>query len=213
MDGSEEAASASRRVLTVPNLLSFLRICLIPVFVALILDHDTTTAGIVLFGVVMATDWVDGAVARRTGQVTELGKLLDPVADRLAIAAGLIALVIRGAFPVWAAALILVRDAAVLTVGIVALRRTHVRIDVRWIGKIATFSLMISIPAVSWGTLHLPLGDAALVVGWACFTIGIVEYYVAAFVYLGDLRHALASAREQAPSYRDAGDAGLDRPG
>ena len=120
MDGSEETASASRRVLTVPNLLSFLRICLIPVFVAMIVDHDTTTAGIVLFGVVMATDWVDGHVARRTGQVTELGrKLLDPVADRLAIAAGLIALVIRGAFPLWAAALILVRDVAVLSVGIV----------------------------------------------------------------------------------------------
>jgi len=193
MDGSEETASASRRVLTLPNLLSFLRICLIPVFVAMILDHDTTTAGIVLFGVVMATDWVDGAVARRTGQVTELGKLLDPVADRLAIAAGLIALVMRGAFPLWAAALILVRDVAVLSVGIVALHRARVRIDVRWIGKIATFSLMISIPAVSWGTLNLPLGEAALVVGWTCFAIGIVEYYVAAFVYLGDLRRALAS--------------------
>ena len=55
------------------------------------------------FGVVVATDWVDGTIARRTGQVSELGKVLDPVADRLAIAAGLIALVVRGAFPLWAA--------------------------------------------------------------------------------------------------------------
>ena len=213
MDGSEDTASTSRRVLTVPNLLSFLRICLIPVFVALIVDPDTTTAGIVLFGVVMATDWVDGFVARRTGQVTELGKVLDPVADRLAIAAGLIALVIRGAFPLWAAALILVRDLAVLAVGIVALRRARIRLDVRWIGKIATFSLMIAIPAVSWGTLELPLGDAALVVGWAAFALGIIEYYVAAFVYLGDLRSSLAAARTERPSYRGPGGAGARRRG
>ena len=65
----------------------------------------------------MATDWVDGYVARRTGQVSELGKVLDPVADRLAIAAGLIALVVRGVFPLWAALLILVRDVAVLVAG------------------------------------------------------------------------------------------------
>ena len=70
-----------------------------------------------------STDWV----ARRTGQVSELGKVLDPVADRLAIASGLIALVIRGAFPLWAALLILVRDAAVLIVGAVVLRRQHPR--------------------------------------------------------------------------------------
>ena len=61
---------------------------MIPVFVALIVDEDTTTAGLIVFGVVVATDWVDGTIARRTGQVSELGKVLDPVADRLAIAAG-----------------------------------------------------------------------------------------------------------------------------
>ncbi len=88
-----------------------------------------------------------------------------------------------------------------------------IRLDVRWIGKIATFSLMIAIPAVSWGTLELPLGDAALVVGWAAFALGIIEYYVAAFVYLGDLRSALAAARTEPPSYRGPGDAGARRPG
>ena len=70
-----------------------------------------------LFGVVVATDWVDGSVARRTGQVSELGKVLDPTADRLAIAAGLIAFVVRGVFPLWAALLILVRDVVVLIAG------------------------------------------------------------------------------------------------
>jgi cardiolipin synthase len=185
---------SGRRVLTVPNVISFSRIALIPVFFLLIVDPDTTTAGVILFAVVIATDWVDGTIARRTGQVTELGKLLDPVADRLAIAAGIIALVIRGVFPVWAAVAILARDLVVLLAGSYVLSRTHVRLDVRWIGKVATFSLMVAVPAVSWGALDLPLGAAGTTIGWVCFTVGIVEYYVAAFAYARDAREALRSA-------------------
>jgi cardiolipin synthase (CMP-forming) len=178
------------RILTIPNVISFLRIALIPVFVALIVDPDTTFAGLVLFVVVVATDWVDGAIARATGQVSELGKVLDPVADRLAIAAGLIALVVLDAFPLWAALLILVRDLAILVAGIVLLVRRHARIEVRYIGKVATFSLMSSIGCIAWGSLGYVLSEAALACGWAFFAGGIVEYYVATVLYVGDLRHA-----------------------
>jgi cardiolipin synthase len=195
MDTSEGTpAGSGSRVLTVPNAISALRIALIPVFVWLIVGEDTTTAGLIMFGFVVATDWVDGTIARRTGQVTELGKVLDPVADRLAIAAGLIALAVRGVFPVWAAVLILVRDVAVLLVGVFLLTRRHVRIEVRWIGKVATFSLMVAVPAVAWGALDLPLAAAATAVGWVSFTVGIVEYYVAAAVYARDARRALSSS-------------------
>jgi cardiolipin synthase (CMP-forming) len=196
MDMSEgtPAAGSGRRVLTVPNAISALRIALIPVFVALILDHDTTTAGLIMFGCVVATDWVDGTIARRTGQVSELGKVLDPVADRLAIAAGIIALAIRGVFPVWAAVAIIARDVAVLGVGVFLLARRHVRIEVRWIGKVATFSLMVAVPAIAWGALDLPLAAAATAVGWVCFAVGIVEYYIAAWVYAQDARRMLASS-------------------
>jgi cardiolipin synthase len=187
-----DSTPATSRVLTVPNIISFVRIALIPVFVRLIVDRDTTTAGIVLFGAVVATDWLDGAIARRTGQVSELGKILDPVADRASIAAGLIALVVRDVFPLWAALLILVRDAAVLVGGAVVLVVRGIRVDVRWIGKVATFSLMLSIPAIAWGELELALGEAAVVVGWSAFAVGIVEYYVAAWVYVADIRRALA---------------------
>ena len=188
MNASASDPAPSSRVLTVPNLISAIRIALIPLFVALILDHETTTMGLILFGVVVATDWVDGAIARRTGQVSELGAILDPVADRLAIAAGLIALAIRGVFPWWAAGAILARDAAVLVVGIVVLLRGDLHVEVRWIGKIATFSLMTAIPFVSWGALELPLAAAATVIGWAAYAVGIVEYYVAGSVYLRDVR-------------------------
>ena len=183
---------ASSAVVTLPNLLSFLRILLIPLFVFLIVHHPTTTTGVLVFAAVSATDWVDGWVARRTGQVSELGKILDPTADRLAIAAGLIALVVRGAFPLWAALLILIRDGVVLLAGVAALAGRRVRLEVRFIGKAATFMLMLAVPGISWGTLDLPLAQAALVVGWVCFVVGIVEYYVAAGVYATDIRRALA---------------------
>ncbi|HEX6132058.1 MAG TPA: CDP-alcohol phosphatidyltransferase family protein, partial [Actinomycetota bacterium] len=101
-------------------------------------------------------------------------------------------LVARGAFPLWAAALILARDLAVLLVGAVALARRGVRLEVRWIGKVATFSLMAAIPWISWGRLGLPLGEAALVCGWVMYAVGIVEYYVATVVYALDLRRAAA---------------------
>jgi cardiolipin synthase (CMP-forming) len=194
MKSEGSSARGSSRVLTLPNVISFLRIVLIPVFFVLITDHDTTTAGLVLFSVVMATDWVDGTIARRTGQVSELGKVLDPVADRLAIAAGIIAVVIRGVFPLWAAVVIIGRDVAVFAAGAYLLTRRHVRLDVRWIGKTATFSLMVAVPAVCWGALDLPLAAAATVIGWTLFAVGIVEYYVAAIAYARDVREVLRSA-------------------
>ncbi|HEX9375243.1 MAG TPA: CDP-alcohol phosphatidyltransferase family protein [Actinomycetota bacterium] len=181
---------SSRRVLTVPNAISFARILLIPVFVALLVHHGTEAAGLLLLAAVVSTDWVDGQVARRTGQVTELGKILDPVADRLAIAAALIALVARGAFPLWAALLILVRDAAILVAGLLLLRRGG-RIDVRFIGKVATFCLMFAVPAVAWGNFGLG-GDATLLaLGWISYGVGIVEYYIATALYVRDFRDAL----------------------
>jgi cardiolipin synthase len=183
----------SRRVLTVPNLLSLARIVLIPVFVLLLLHHGTEAAGLILLGFVVATDWVDGMVARRTGQVSELGKWLDPIADRVAIGAALITLVVRGAFPLWAALLILVRDGLILLAGAVLLARGK-RIDVRPIGKVATFSLMFGVPAVAWGNFGLPLAAAARALGWISFAVGIVEYYVAAVLYVSDFRMALASS-------------------
>ncbi len=61
----------------------------------------------------------------------------------------------------------------------------HVRLEVRFIGKVATFTLMTAIPSIAWGNLELPLAEAALVVGWATFAVGIVEYYVAAGAYVG----------------------------
>jgi cardiolipin synthase len=183
---------ASSAVVTVPNILSASRIAAIPLFCWLAANERTRLWGILLFAVVVSTDWVDGYVARRTGQVTELGRILDPVADRLAIAAGLLTFAITGIFPFWAALLILVRDVAVLLGGVALLWGRDLRVDVRGIGKIATFSLMAAIAWIAWGNAGGPLGDVLLVGGWLAYVVGIVEYYLAAGLYATDVRDALA---------------------
>ncbi len=164
---SRSSNGSSSAIATLPNALSVARIMLTPAFVWLIVDRDTTFTGLLLFGIVVSTDWLDGYIARRTGQVSEVGKMLDPTADRLAIAAGLVALVVRGAFPLWAALLILVRDVAILIAGVTLLVTRKVRIEVRVVGKVA--------------------------IGWGMYAVGIVEYYVATALYAGDLRRALES--------------------
>jgi cardiolipin synthase len=178
-------------VLTVPNALSFARILLIPLFVVLLLRDSTRLAGFVLMAVVVATDWVDGVVARRTGQVTELGKLLDPFADRLAMGAALVTFVVLDIFPLWAALLILVRDAAVLVAGVVLVAARGPRIDVRPMGKYATFTLLWGITSVAWGNAGLPLDDYFIVSGWLWFAVGTIEYYAATAAYALDLRAAM----------------------
>jgi cardiolipin synthase len=193
---SDARADASLdRIATVPNLLSLIRILLIPVFVVLILNEGTEMAGILLLGAVVSTDWLDGYLARRTGQVSNVGKVLDPVADRLAIIAALVAFVVRDAFPLWAALLVIVRDVVVLIAGAIVLARYRIRIDVRWIGKIATFDLMWGIPLIAWGNFGLWLHGLALFAGWVLFAIGITLYYLAAVIYGRDI--ALAVRRGQ----------------
>jgi cardiolipin synthase (CMP-forming) len=190
-DTVEQGTEASRRILTVPNLLSAARIALIPVFVVLLLDSDTRVPGFVLLSLLVSTDWVDGLIARRTGQVTELGKVLDPVADRLALAAALITFLVLEAIPLWAALLVLVRDAVILLAGVI-LGARGIRIAVRPMGKYATFTLWWGIGFIAWSNFGFVLDDVAAVVGWVWFIVGVVEYYAATVAYIGDVRRALS---------------------
>ena len=198
MGGVEDGGVAPARldrIATVPNVLSLFRILLIPVFVVLILHHGTETSGLLLLGAVVATDWVDGYIARHTDQVSTVGKILDPVADRLAIIAALVAIVARDAFPLWAALLVIVRDGLILLAGFAMLIALKVRLEVRWIGKAATFGLMSGIPLVAWGNFGLSLHRIALLVGWVLYGIGIVLYYAATAIYAADVARAVRMAR------------------
>lgn len=196
------ATTSLDRIATFPNLLSLVRILLIPVFVGLILNHGTEAAGLVLLGAVVATDWIDGYVARHTGQVSNLGKILDPVADRLALTAALVAMVVRDAFPLWAALLVIARDGLILLAGVVLLLRYRIRLDVRWVGKAATFGLMCAIPLVAWGNFGLVFDRFASTFGWVVFVPAIALYYVATIVYAVDVVRAVRLAGSGAASPR-----------
>jgi cardiolipin synthase len=198
-DRALEDSGSLDRIATVPNLLSLIRILLIPVFVGLIIHHGTEGAGLVLLAVVVATDWVDGYIARHTGQVSNVGKILDPVADRLALAAALVALVWRDAFPLWAALFVIGRDALILIAGVFLLVRYRVRLDVRWVGKAATFGLMVAIPLIAWGNLELPFHEFTLVAGWLVFVPALALYFLATAAYAVDVVRAVRAARGSAP--------------
>jgi phosphatidylglycerophosphate synthase len=105
---------------------------------------------------------------------------------------------VRGVFPVWAGGLILLRDVVVVAAVLVLARRS-VRIEARWIGKLATFALMTSIAFIAWGTLELPLAQTALVAGWAAYAVGIVEYYVAAGIYAMDAAREIRASHAADP--------------
>lgn len=198
-DDVPRAEAASDRLATVPNLISLGRLLLTPLFVVLILRRQTQVAGLLLMIAVVSTDWIDGYIARHTAQVSNVGKVLDPVADRLALAAALVALVIRNAIPLWVALLVVVRDALVLLAGALLLVLAKVRIDVRWIGKAATFALMVGVPAVAWGNLGLWAHGTALVVGWPFLVVGLVAYYIATALYIGDVVRAVRRRRLSFP--------------
>ncbi|HEX7094282.1 MAG TPA: CDP-alcohol phosphatidyltransferase family protein, partial [Acidimicrobiales bacterium] len=104
-----------RELLTVPNAVTFVRLCCIPVFLVLLLGAERRFTAAVVLGALGATDWVDGQLARRLGQVSDLGKLLDPTVDRVLFLVGVTAMLADGSVPVWFAVLALVREGAVAT--------------------------------------------------------------------------------------------------
>ena len=183
------------RVLTVPNVVTALRLLCVPVFLWLLFGAHRQTAAAVLLAVLGATDWVDGFVARRYHQVSTVGKVLDPAADRVLVGTAVIAVTVYGAVPVWFATATLVREvlvsATVLTLAALGARR----IDVLWIGKAGTFGLMFAYPAFLLG--H---GDAAWQtvitdIAWVTGGVGLALAWIAAVAYLVPARKALAEGR------------------
>lgn len=143
--GGQEAkgvAQASDKVLTVPNLVSALRLCLVPVFVVL-LFHGHDLLATFLFALAAGTDWVDGQIARRTNSVSKLGQLLDPAVDRILMIAGVAGLFAVGRLPLWIILVVLARDALLLVGGAVILKRWGVRVAVIYPGKVATTLLFV----------------------------------------------------------------------
>lgn len=181
--------------MTVPNAITTARLLAIPVFVWLLFGQDNRAAAAVLLGVLGATDWVDGFVARRYHQVTEVGKVLDPVADRLLLAVAVVSIVIDGSVPVVVAVLALVRESLVAVAALVLAAKGAKRIDVTLVGKAGTFCLLVSFPLFLASASTLSWAGAAEVLAWAFVVPGLILSYVSAAGYVPLARRALAGRR------------------
>ncbi len=183
------------RIVTVPNGITLVRLACIPLFVWLLFGADRQTAAAVLLGVLGATDWIDGFVARRYGQVSTVGKVLDPVADRVLVVTAVIAITVHGAVPVWFGVATLAREVVVSGAVLLLASLGATRIDVLWVGKAGTFALMFSYPAflLSYGTAAWQ--GPIHVVAWVTGIIGLTLAWVAAGSYVPVARQALADGR------------------
>ncbi|NIA24673.1 MAG: CDP-alcohol phosphatidyltransferase family protein [Gammaproteobacteria bacterium] len=176
-------------ILTIPNLISALRLVGVGIFAWLAFGRSEPAAAGWLLLLIGWTDWIDGYLARRLNQVSELGKVLDPLADRLAIVTAVVGGMFVGVIPLLLGIGIAVREILV-GVGALVLAGSGKRIDVRRLGKLATFILYGAIPAfyVSHGEF---LPGLFLGIAWSFGVVGLILYWWVAVLYVGDARRAL----------------------
>lgn len=183
------------RILTIPNVITAVRLSLLPVFLYLLFGQDDRFwAGWLLFGI-GCTDWVDGYLARRLRQVTTVGKVLDPVADRLLFFVGGGAILVDGSVPAWVVVAVLVREAAVAVGTLTLAAMGSRRIDVTWAGKAATFLLMGAFPAFLVSRSDTATADAYEILAWSVAIPGLLLSYWSALLYIPMGRRALAEGR------------------
>ena len=183
------------RILTLPNVITVVRLSLLPVFVYLLFGQDDRFwAGWLLFAL-GSTDWLDGYLARRLGQVSTVGKVLDPVADRLLFFVGGASILIDGSIPVWIVVLVLVREVAVAAGTLILAAMGARRIDVTWFGKAATFLLMGAFPAFLVSNSATGAADGYGILAWCVAIPGLILSYYSAALYVPLGKKALAEGR------------------
>jgi len=199
----EGSAPGSDRILTVPNVITVVRLSLLPVFLWLLFAQDDRANAAWLLAALGTTDFLDGYIARRFDQVSELGKVLDPVADRLLLFVGVGGILVDGSVPVWFAVTVLVREALVAgaTLALAALGAR--RIDVTWFGKAGTFGLMIAFPLFLAAESTLGWADTAETLAYIAGLPGLVLSWWAAVLYVPMARNALRDGRQDVASEID----------
>jgi len=181
--GSNRGSEVSSRIFTIPNILSFIRLLLVPVFLVLILTAQDALALLVLV-VSSVSDFLDGAIARRFKQISRLGQLLDPAADRLFIFAALIGLSVRDVIPWWFFGAILARELLLVVLGVVGANHGYGPLPVHHLGKVATFCLYYSLPLLMLGQAFPQAAFVTDPLGWAFGLWGIFVYWWAGIIYL-----------------------------
>jgi cardiolipin synthase len=195
VDKSTQGKSpVSDRVLTPPNVLSMLRLVCVPIFLWLILTYQNNWALLVLMlsGV---SDYLDGKIARHYNQVTRVGQLLDPLADRLYILSTLLGLAWREIIPWWLVAILVAREIFGTALLLVVRHYGYRALPVHFIGKAATFNLLCAFPLVLLGQGDSALAAVALPCGWAFAWWGTVLYWVAGIMYAIQTRDVVRVAK------------------
>jgi cardiolipin synthase (CMP-forming) len=178
----DAAPPVSTRIVTIPNILSMFRLLLIPVFFILLLADQFGWA-LLLIAVSAVTDFVDGYVARHFNQITRLGQLLDPAADRLFILSTLVGLGVVGVLPWWFVAVIVARDVLLLVLGVVLANHRFGPLPVHHLGKMGTFAILFSMPVLLLAAAFPDTAWIALPVGWAAGIWGVFLYWWAGVAY------------------------------
>ena len=190
-----DTGASGTRIITLPNLITLARLSCLPLFLWLLFGLEHRAAAAWLLAVLGITDWVDGYLARRMDQVSNVGKVLDPVADRLLFIVGAGGIVVDGSVPVWFAAIVLVREILVGGATLVLAALGARRIDVTWFGKAGTFLLMMAFPLFLASHSTLGWADTARVLAWLTGIPGLVLSLYAAALYVPLARRALAEGR------------------
>ncbi|MDQ6526020.1 CDP-alcohol phosphatidyltransferase family protein [Nocardioides sp. LHD-245] len=188
---------AAHRVLTLPNLISFVRVLGVPLFLWLVLGPEADVLALVVLMLSGVTDFLDGWLARRLDQTSELGELLDPIADRLYILAVVVGLAMRDIIPWWVALCLPLRD--LLLWGLVPLLRTrgYSALPVHFLGKAATFNLLYAFPLLLLGDGDGTVATLAQVFGWAFALWGIGLYWWAGVLYAWQVRTLLVTTERR----------------
>ena len=203
-DTATTTTAGEDRILTVPNVITMIRLACLPIFVWLLFAQRNEYAAAWLLGGLGATDWVDGFIARRWKQVSTLGKVLDPVADRLLLFVGIGCILVEGSVPIVVATLVLVRE-AIISLATIALAALGARrIDVTWFGKAGTFCNLFAFPFfLAGGDEQLGWRETATTLGWVFAVPGILLSWYALALYVPI---ALQALRER------NGPAGVENP-
>jgi len=195
----EKAPEISTRVLTVPNILSFIRLLLVPVFLVLIIAGRDGLALLVLV-VSSVSDYLDGVIARRFRQITRLGQLLDPAADRAFIFAALVGLAVRGVIPWWLFAVIVTRDLMLVVLGIILASNGYGPLPVHHLGKAGTLCLFYALPIIMIGQAFPDATAIANPVGWAFALWGVFLYWWGGTLYAAETARLVRIPRDAGPT-------------
>jgi cardiolipin synthase (CMP-forming) len=196
----DDEVAVSHRVLTIPNVISVIRLAGVPLFLWLVLVPEADGWALAVLFVSGLSDYADGYLARKLDQTSKLGEILDPVADRLYILSTVIGLAARDIIPWWVAIILPARDAFLWCLVPFLRTRGYSSLPVHFLGKAATFNLLYAFPLLLLGDGTGVLPTLAKIFGWAFAVWGMGLYWWAGLLYAWQVRKLMADSSRRAPA-------------